>query len=131
MYENGRRLNRYARKRRHIDNLKRRTTPRGYASYEQFVIRERAEDEAVQSYPSYYARRDRPEWYEQYWNAYSGFLGQGWKKELKGAAHREERNFWRTTLNRVIKELDEMDMEDVETPHFRKGHRGGDPWDWD
>lgn len=134
MYENGKRLNRHARKRRHIDNLKRRTTPPGYASYEQFCRRKDAEYKAIQNSIYNWVRHNDKEWYEKYWHAYSGFLGTAWKKDLKGAAHREERQYWREYLTDVIKELDIMDeesMEEIDCPHFRKGHRGSDPWAWD
>lgn len=132
MYQNGERLNRYARKRKHIDNLKRRTTPLGYGSYEQFCARKRAEEDAPhnENVISYFAKRNLPEWYEQYWNAYSG----SWKTRLKEASHRKERQSYREYIDDILKHFDMMDEENMEEiPSFRprKGQRADDPWNWD
>jgi len=135
VYQNGQRLNRHARKRRHIDNLKRRSTPYEFSSYESFVEYERYWDAFrdgmfAAMYGDYYPRRTptgRP-WYERYWEAYTGYVSPGWKKNLKTQAHRDERRYWREHLGDVMKM---EDIEDEETPHERRGRRHSDPWHWD
>ena len=128
MYQNGVRLNRHARKRKHIDNLKRRSTPLYYNSWKSFCDTYRA------LYESYGLKRKNTPWYEKYWEAYSGISALGWKSRLKGAAHREERQQYREYLVKVLKDLDIMDQEEIESfdpIRPRKGQKANDPWNWD
>lgn len=117
MYENGRRLNRYARKMLQRSNRKKRNTPIGFQSYE--------------SFREYYMKRkglaqcgDRQLpvcwWKKESRNRFS-WKSADWKRNLKTDAHARERAYYREQIAHY--EL----LEDGVNCRRRKF---SDPWIW-
>lgn len=111
MYENGRRLNRHSRKRKHIDRQKQRFLCNPFMgnatgmTYEQYLAT-RDEDDLTYRYGCH---SDKP-WCEQYWRfAYVS----GPRKHAKEMTNSVIRNHWRNKISELLA-LDEEDWDDFD-----------------
>lgn len=118
MYENGRKLNRHARKEIHREKKKLKFTPLEYSSYEKYVENEESQDWFHSSLWQKKVANGWVPWHRRWWSELHGFIH---KKYLKEDAHSKERAHYRDELAHYDIEEDEMDMP----------KKFSDPWCWD
>lgn len=118
MYENGKRLNRYARKLLHKTKMKRKATPLCYSSFKVY-----AEDEDKKEWMqlSYWQEKirngwkpDHHKWWKPRWDCIK-------KKCLKEEAREKARSYYREQLAHY----------DINEDSIQMKKRFGEPWDWD
>ena len=119
MYENGTMLNRYAAKRIHRKKRQRQSTPRHYASYQDYV-RDKELKYGDWSHVLWLRKSGRrPDW-EKWWHAYSGYTNPEWKKLLKKDNHSSARAYYRGCLATI--RPDDEDIVIIPVDRFK------DPW---
>lgn len=121
MYDNGKKLNHYAAKRKHQEMMKKRFTPKWYSSYEHY-LNEKLNNEELSFYEEKLIRNGQKIYRERWWHEPTSY-----KHHLKEDAHMKERAFYRQLLSNLDKCLDNLD-DDIIIP---ASGIFGDPWDWD
>lgn len=127
MFQNGEKLNRYARQRRHIDEQKRKATPVFFSSYESYVLDEmRKNAHLVNVHPDFVADFQKRvignggrEAYQKYWKSIRSY-----RHELKAREKRLSRANWRKEKSEV------MTAGDYESGAcaYRRGYKASDRW---
>lgn len=129
--------NRYEAQQHHKSELKRRHTPYRFANYDSYCDYKSIQawdwnlhGEYYNMYAACRAHGEKP-WYEKYWSAYSGYLAEGWKTNLKAAAARDRRTKYKRELYKYLTTLDYDDCEGDFSPNMRSNKGFDDPWNWD
>ena len=119
MYENGQRLNRYARKVIHCKKMKRKFTPYYFSSFESYV--DFWEKDRIPYSEAFQNAIDSgwTPWHLRWWNGCDSQFP--WKRNLKEDAHSKERAHYRNELAHYDIEEDDIDMQ----------KKFSDPWCWD
>lgn len=113
MYENGKRVNRYAAKVFHRNRLKKNHTPRWYSSYDIYCQERQNFEDSLMQENSWYAERRKKrlingykQYFEKWWKGYSGIYAGSWKKTLKREDHRKCRSFYRQEIHKAMMDED-------------------------
>lgn len=122
MYQNGRKVNRYATMRRHKKMLRRKHTPRYYDSYKSFL-------DDMENMEKGYFEEDRDctseglPFYLQWWKPYSD-VGTSQLRRLKNNSHREIRRENKSYCYNALNMIDLDDLESARPAHLQ----GDDIW---